>query len=124
MVAFGLEIKNKDAIPAIMEVRKKLLVDSLIENPFYGKITAHGKDFFTVVLDPVYPRVYLFSVFPGLIAFLGFGRWWGTLSLVIFSLMLFTRVFWSDWLYFLLFKYKTKGGVRFVNAHDSLRRVV
>ena len=124
MVAFGLQVTKKEATPVIMDIRRRLLVENIIKNPFNGKITAHGKDFFSIVLTPVYPQVYLFSMFPLAISFIFWGTtaaaisFWGGVAIAS------TYIFWSNSLYFLLFYYKTKGGVRYVSPQKTLARVV
>lgn len=124
MVAFGLIVKDDEATSTVMSIRKNLLVDNILKNPFNGKITAHGKDFFSVILEPVYPKVYLFSFFPLLISILTVGHWYGYVAFYIGLVMLCMRVFWTNTLYFLLFYIKTKGKVRYVSARETLRRVV
>ena len=107
-----------------MEIRRNLLVDNLIKNPFNGKITAHGKDFFSVVLTPVYPQVYLFAAIPAISTILFWGTVAGKISLCLALGIGSTRVFWSNALYFLLFYYKTRGGVKYVTPKKTLVRVV
>ena len=124
MVAFGLQVTKKEAAPVIMGIRQRLLVDDLIKNPFNGKITAHGSGFFTVVLTPVYPQVYLFSILPFIIAAVFWGTTAANISFYGGLVIASTRIFWTNTLYFLLFYYKTKGGVKYVTAKEALARVV
>lgn len=124
MASFGLESKNDEAVAKIMEVRRNLLVENLIKNPFNGKITAHGKDFFTVIMDPVYPRFYLLGWFPAIIGLLFMGTWYGNALLVVAAIMLCCSILWSSVFYYLLFYLVTKRGVRYVSAQEALKRVV
>jgi hypothetical protein len=124
MAAFGLQITNPEGVKEIMQIRQNLLIDDIVKNPFNGKITAHGKDFFTVVLDPVWPKVYLFAWLPLFTAALFWGTLGGTISLWLAAFIFVTRVFWTNSFYFLLFYIKTKGGVKYVPAKEALARVV
>lgn len=124
MVAFGIEINNPKATEKILEVRTNLLVNDIVRNPFNGKITAHGKNFFTVIMNPVYPRVYLASAFPIAAAVFWWGSWWATILFIIGLVMFSTAVFWSNRFYYLLFRYKTGKGIRYVPPGEALERVV
>lgn len=124
MVAFGIEVRKAKATQAILDVRTNLLVNDIVRNPFNGKITAHGKNFFTVIMNPVYPRVYLASVFPLAVSLIGWGSWWGNVLFIVGLVMLSTSVFWSNRFYYLLFRYKAGNGIRYVPPGEALERVV
>ena len=124
MVVFGLQVTKKEAITAIMEIRRNLLVENIVKNPFNGKITAHGKDFFSVVLIPVYPQVYLFAFLPFFSSILFWGTTAGNISFYVGLVIASTVMFWSNTFYFLLFYYKTKGGVKYVTPKKTLMRIV
>jgi len=124
MAAFGIEITDKKVIPKILEVRTNLFIEDLVKNPFQGKITAHGERFFTVIMNPVYPRVYLFSFFPLAVSLLFGSGFWRTALLIVGLIMLGTSVFWSNRFYYLLFRYKTGGGIKYVPPSEALERVV
>lgn len=124
MVAFGIEVRDEKATQKILDVRTNLLVNDIVRNPFNGKITAHGKNFFTVIMNPVYPRVYLASIFPLAVSLLFGSGFWRTLLLIIGIVMLGTSVFWSNRFYYLLFRYKTGKGIRYVPPNEALERVV
>lgn len=124
MVSFGLEVTKPEAINEILNIRTRLLVDDFVKNPFQGKITAHGKNFFTVILEPIYPAFYLGSIFPFFSSMLfhqyAISKWLVGLGFI----MLGGYIFWWDRFYFLLFWYKTKRGVRYVSPAECLKRVV
>ena len=124
MASFGLEVTKREAHQKIQEIRTRLLSDDFVKNPFQSKIRLNGKDFYVVCIEPLYPPLFWFAVFPLLIFLMFSGRWFGMLSGVIGAFMALLGLWWSNWFYFLLFWFATKKGVKYVSARDSLRRVV
>lgn len=124
MVSFGLVVKKPEAIQKILKIRENLQIDNIVQNPFNGKIIAHKKDFFVVVMEPVYPRVYLLSFVPFFFTVFFWGSWFGWLAYTISMAMVLTRIFWWNRFYFLLFWIVTKRGVSFVSAEETIARIV
>lgn len=124
MAAFGLEVTKEEANVKLIEIKTRLMTNDFIKNPFSSKMVKRGKDFYVVCIEPVYPRFYLFAVFPLLIWLLFPKGAVGVIAAIIFFAMAFIGLWWWDKFYFLLFKMATKNGVKYVSAEETLKRVV
>ena len=124
MVVFGIEVKDDKAVGRIMEVRNRLLIEDLFKNPFNGSIVSRGPRFFVVSLEPVYPKVYWYSLIPFVLSMMFYPHWASKALFFIAFLMVATVIFWSRWFYFMLFYHITKGKVKYVSTQETLKRVI
>ena len=130
MAQLGIEIDIDDKVIKYMtETHKRLQNDSLIHNPFVGKvklIICQRKAQYLIDMTPVYPKVYLGGVFLTVapLLFWGFG-WWLSFGVCIMSLyFLWTKYFIYLALRLGLKKIGYKGKVKILTNEEIINSLL
>ena len=134
MAVFGVETDADTSVIKFMkESHDRLQSNNIVDNPFNGRII-RAKDnntkkyTYVVIMQPIYPKIYLIGLFYIGIALLFTGMrlsLWQLPGIILYA----TGIFWSKIFIYSglkmgLRKYGYRGKVRLLSATATLERVI
>lgn len=133
MATLGIETETNIGVNVFMQQsNERLQNDNIVKNPFNGRIkkiySNKGKDSYVIIMNPIYPRIYLIGLFLMVVPlfFTGFYvSWWLLPGAIIFSLGIFwSKIFVLLGLFIGLRKHGYKGKVKYLSNNEIIRRMV
>jgi hypothetical protein len=116
---------STEALEFFARTAERLEGNSLLKNPFIGKITRFSS-LYVVDINPIYPNVTPFVFLSFIFVVVVWGWAWWMLSLLILSSAYF---FWTKWFFYPILKRGLRksgysGEVKLCSNEDALKEVV